>query len=331
MTPPKFHPRLPPPVRRGDRIGVAALSGPVDPERLARGTAALSDLGFEPVPAANLSCRRGLFAGSIRERLEGFHGLLADPTVAAVVFARGGHGLLPLLPHLDWGLLASRPRAFVGYSDVTPLLLAITRRLGWVTFHGPMVAVELARGLSREEEGSFLGALAGRLPRELPLGGAEGGEAVEGPLLGGCLSLLTATLGTPWAAELEGALLFWEDTGEPLYRIDRMLTHLELSHTLSRIRGMVMGHVAPPAEDPVESTHEPRRHEPFGLDAVRRLAAPRGWPIAWGLPAGHEAPNLTVPLGWRVRLEPSVPRLILLGPPREPGAQEPGRAVLEDL
>lgn len=300
-------PQLPPPVKPGDRVGVAALSGPLDPQRLERGLTALAALGFEPAPAANLEARQGLFAGSTQERLDAFHRLLADPTVDAIVFARGGHGVLPLLPHLDWRLLGSRPRAFVGYSDVTPLLLAITRRLGWVTFHGPMVAVDLARGLTVEEEESFVGALAGRLPSQLPLAGADGQETVEGPLLGGCLSMLVSTLGTPFAPVLEGALLFWEDTGEPVYRLDRMLTHLDLSNTLSQVRGMVIGHVDSPDGDGGSEGW---------LSSARRLAAPLGqrrrWPVGWGLPAGHQIANRTLPLGWPARLEPTVPRLTLL-------------------
>lgn len=298
--------RLPPPVRPGDRIGVAALSGPVDPERLERGLTTLAALGFEPVPASNLGSRCGLFAGSEEERLRAFHELAADPSLKAIIFARGGWGLLPLLPHLDWALLAARPRAWVGYSDVVPFLLEAVRRLGLATFHGPMVAADLARGLTAEEEESFLGALAGDFPRVIPLAGAEGEGTVEGPLLGGCLSLLVSTLGTPWAADLEGALLFWEDVGEPAYRIDRMLTHMALSNTLGGIRGMIVGQVEAPEGEGAGGSW---------LERVRGLTAPapggQTWPFAWGLAAGHRAVNLTLPLGLPARLEPVARRLVL--------------------
>lgn len=283
--------RLPPPVRSGDRVGVAALSGPVDPDRLDRGLAALERLGFEPVPAANLRSRHAFFAGSDDERLAGFHELAADPSVRAVLFARGGHGVLRLLPRIDWDLLARHPRAYVGYSDLTPFLLAVVRRLRLVAFHGPMASADLARGLTGPEESSFLDALAGRVARSLPVAGWLRRAAAEGPLLGGCLSLLASIQGTPWAPDLAGAILFWEDVDEPGYRLDRMLTHLGLSGNLAGIRGMAIGHCRP--SDGGE----------FGPWLAEALAG-YGWPVAWGIEAGHEAPNLTLPLGAPARLDP---------------------------
>jgi len=296
---------LPPPVGAGDRVGVAALSGPVEPERLARGLAALERLGFEPAPAANLRSRHGLFAGSDDQRLAAFHALAGDPSVKAIVFARGGHGVLRLLPRIDWGLLARHPRAYVGYSDLTPFLLAVVQRLGLVAFHGPMAAADLARGLDEREERSLLDALAGRIERSLPLAGWLREGAAEGPLLGGCLSLLTAVQGTPWAPRLDGAILFWEDVEEPLYRLDRMLTHLELSGSLRAVRGMVIGHCRPTdtgSEDPSEPS--------WRLRLAEVLAGHR-WPVAFGLESGHRAPNLTLPVGVPARLDPAAGALVI--------------------
>lgn len=294
--------RLPPPVNSGDRVGVAALSGPVDPGRLGRGLAALERLGFEPVPAANLRSRHGLFAGPDDERLAAFHALAGDPTVRAIVFARGGHGVLRLLPRIDWDLLARHPRAYVGYSDLTPFLLAVVRRLGLVAFHGPMAAADLARGLAEPEERSFLDALAGGIGRALPVAGWLREGPAEGPLLGGCLSLLASVQGTPWAPDLTGAVLFWEDLEEPRYRLDRMLTHLGLSGSLAAIRGMVIGHCRPTDTDPAE---------PGGGPWLADALAGHGWPVAWGLQAGHEAPNLTLPLGAPARLDPTIGALVV--------------------
>lgn len=289
---------LPPPAGPGDRVGVAALSGPVNPARLEAGLAALRRLGFEPVLAANLHSRDGLFAGGDAERLAAFHQLAADPALAAIFFARGGHGLLRVLPAIDWELLRRRPRAYVGYSDLTPFLLEATRRLGLVTFHGPMVAADLARGLNPEEEASLIDALAGRYPAVQPfsrwLREPASGE-VRGPLLGGCLSLLTSTLGTPFAVDLAGAVVFWEDTGEPPYRIDRMLTHLGLSGTLASIAGMIVGHLGDgqrPGEEPADWPA-----------LVGGNVAGFPWPLAWGLESGHVPPNRTLPLGLLARLD----------------------------
>ena len=298
-SPARLVPRLPPPVRPGDRVGVAALSGPADGQRLEAGLDALAGLGFEPVPAANLRRRDGLFAGGDDERLQGFHDLAADPEIAAILFLRGGYGLLRLLPRLDWELVARRPRAYVGYSDLTPFLLEAVRRTGVVAFHGPMVAADLARGLDAGEEASLLAALAGELPRELPVSLAEEDRqrpAVGGPLLGGCLSMLTSTLGTPYAPDFDGAVVFVEDVAEPLYRLDRMLTHLKLSGRLTAIRAMIFGHLGcldAPHPDPAAC-----------VAPLRQGLAEFPWPVAWGLAAGHGSPNHTLPLGLPCRLDP---------------------------
>jgi muramoyltetrapeptide carboxypeptidase len=300
---PEQAPRLPPPAGPGDRVGVAALSGPVDPGRLERGLEALRAAGFEPVLAANAYSREGFFAGGDAERLAAFHRLAADADLPAILFTRGGHGALRVLPGIDWELLRRRPRAYVGYSDLTPFLLAVVRRLGVVAFHGPLVGGELARGLTAAERESLLGALAGRFPAAVPLGGwlrggGAAGPLAAGPLLGGCLSLLTATLGTGWFPDLSGALLFWEEVNEPLYRIDRMLTHLGLSGNLDQIGGMILGHLdaSPATGSPAEDAAGARE---LIMDSLRRYS----WPLAWGLDSGHRRPNLTLPLGLPARLE----------------------------
>jgi muramoyltetrapeptide carboxypeptidase len=309
---------LPPPAGPGDRVGIAALSGPVDPARLEAGLAALQRLGFEPVLADNVLAREGLFAGGDAERLAAFHRLAAASNLPVIFFARGGHGLLRVLPGIDWDLLRRRPRAYVGYSDLTPFLLEVVRRLGLVAFHGPMPATDLARGLTPEEEGSLLGALAGRYPTAQPVrgwlrgsddsgGGSGSGGAVEGPLLGGCLSLLVATLGTPFAPDLERALVFWEDLNEAPYRVDRMLTHLRLSGNLANIAGMIVGHLGEHLGPDGESLDGPALLNAFLGDSLAGFS----WPLAWGLESGHLAPNLTLPLGLPARLEGDNCRLVL--------------------
>jgi muramoyltetrapeptide carboxypeptidase len=303
--------RLPPPAGPGDRVGVAALSGPVAPERLEQGLAALRGLGFEPVLADNAASREGMFAGGDAERLAAFHRLAADKDLPAILFTRGGHGLLRVLPGIDWELLGRRPRAYVGYSDLTPLLLAVVRRLGLAAFHGPLVGGELARGLTGGERDSLLGALGGRYPIEVPLGGWLREGAAAGPLLGGCLSLLTATLGTAWFPELSGAVLFLEDVNEPPYKIDRMLTHLALSGRLDRIGGMIIGHLdgsdgGNDGDDGTDAKHRARPAGDVGRAGVELIADNLRnfrWPLAWGLDSGHRSPNLTLPLGLPARLE----------------------------
>lgn len=305
---------LPPPLLPGDRVGVAALSGKVDPARLEDGLEALAAAGYEPVQATNLRARCGLFAGSDEERLDAFHQLAADDSVNAIIFARGGSGVLRVLPGIDWRLLARRPRAYVGYSDLTPFLMQVIARLGLVTFHGPMVAADFARGLSAAEQESFTQALGGDLPVDLTLRTEASPDSgtVEGPLLGGCLTMLAATLGTPYAPDLSGALLFLEDVGEPLYRFDRMLTHLRLSGSLAHLKAVIAGHLEGEGGDPQAAASSE-----VLLDQLRREAHGFPWPLAWGLAAGHDRPNLTLPLGLWARLDPAAGRLTI-EPPANP-------------
>jgi muramoyltetrapeptide carboxypeptidase len=267
---------------------------------LLRGLSALRDLGYEPVSASNLNSRHGILAGPDDERVAAFHDLIADDSLAAVVFARGGHGLLRVLPQLDWDLIARRPRAWVGYSDLTPFLLQIVERTNLVAFHGPMLGAELARGLDATEAASFDAALTQQTPLRYPLRWLRQADA-EGPILGGCLSLLTAVLGTEWATSFEDALLFIEDVNEPLHRVDRMLTHLRLSGTLAGVRGVIAGHFGEGWEQAI------RDNGSAGSETGGATAAPAAWhretvlvppgPIATGLPCGHGIPNLTLPLG----------------------------------
>jgi len=292
----------PPPVRPGDRVGVAAISGAVDPERLVQGLGALRALGFDPVVAENVELREGGHAGSDEARLRGLHDLAADPSLTAIFFARGGYGALRVLPQIDWELMARTPRAYVGYSDLTPFLQQVNLRLGIAAFHGPMIAGDFARGMTADEDESLLRALGGGPIRELELTGAHGTEAVTAPLVGGCLSLLTAVQGTPYAPEVDGAILFWEDVNEPLYRLDRMLTHLRLSGNLARIRGMVVG-------ETVVSDAEEVGNDAFEA-MLRSLSEEYGWPVGWGLPSGHGCPNMTLPLGLRATLDPLSQRLL---------------------
>lgn len=283
---------------------MAALSGPVDPDRLARGLAALRALGFEPVAASNLHARSRLFAGDDAERLAAFHELIADPSLRAVFFARGGHGLLRVLPDIDWSLVGARPLAWVGYSDVTPLLLQIVQRFGWTTFHGPLVAADMARGLSGEESASLLAALAGET-QSVPFAGRLRRGEGEGVLLGGCLSMLTATLGTPFFPDLEESLLFWEETNEPLYRVDRMLTHLRVSGSLDRVKGMVVGSCSCTDSQPGDEAVD------AWLASAAEVAAALPGPSVWGVPAGHERPNWTLPLGRPARISSDEPFLVV--------------------
>lgn len=282
----------PPRLRPGDAIGVAAVSGPVDQEKLERGINRLRAMGYEVVEAPNLRARGGLFAGTDQQRASGYRLLLRDPRVHAIVFARGGYGCLRVLPHLDADEFRSNSKIHLGASDLTALFAFLDRHGPLVTFYGPMVAVEIAA----EDGLDWEGVLAGE-----PIAGHRFGHGEilapgrgEGRLIGGCLSLVASLAGTPEALCGNGAVLFWEDTGEAIYRIDRMLTQLERSGTFDHLQGMVIGSVIPDArEDSAKRIWE------YLCDRFSR--AP--FPVALGLPAGHLPRPRTLPLGTRVRLD----------------------------
>ncbi|MDX1382272.1 MAG: LD-carboxypeptidase [Thermoanaerobaculia bacterium] len=295
-----------PTLARGATLGVAALSSRPDLDRLQRGMQALEGLGYRVRRAANLEAASDNFAGDDDTRLAAFHELATDDEVDAVFFARGGHGVLRLLERIDWPTIAAHPKPYVGYSDLTPLLLQLLQRCDMVSFHGPFVAGEIGDGLTPTERDSLFGALENRgearLPCSFPEAARERG-AVEGRLVGGCLSLLVSLLGTPYFPDLAGSILFLEDVNEPYHRIDRMLTHLRLSGRLTGVKGMILGHL-----EAVDGAARGRRSSPQAFAEELEVIAP----VAWGLAVGHARPNLTLPVGGMARLDPERSELVLL-------------------
>ena len=269
----------------------------MDPAALDKGVAELEALGFRVRRAEGALHRRGFTAGPLATRLAGLRDLFADSDVKGIFCARGGAGAASLLPALDAEWFRARPKVFVGYSDIT-LLHLFLNRLGLVTFHGPMVAKDLAE--HAYDRDSLLGAITGegepyRSDAEdlLPL---HGGEA-EGRLRGGCLSLLAGAAGTPWALDTAGedTILFVEDVDEPPYRIDRMLRQLRYSGALAGVRGIVFGDM---------KGCSPRIEADYTLeDVVKEALEGLDVPLALGLSSGHgSGPNVTLPFGVRARL-----------------------------
>lgn len=287
-------------LRSGDLVGVAAPAGPVDEARLQRGKSELERLGFAVRVAEGVLDRRGFTAGTVEGRLRQLHALWADPDVAAIVCARGGAGTIQLLPGLDRGLLARNPKVLVGYSDITLLHLEM-ERLGLTSLHGPMAARELADGEEAYDRTSLWHALTGEGapyatgPDDL-VALADGTS--EGVLRGGCLSMLAATGGTPWAPRRleEPAILFLEDVDEKPYRVDRLLRQLRAAGMLEGVKGVVFGDMKGCA---------PGIDDDYALeDVLREALAGLDVPVAIGVSSGHTPhPNVTLPLGVRARLE----------------------------
>jgi muramoyltetrapeptide carboxypeptidase len=292
---------MPPPLkpsalRPGDAIRILSLSSPVQEARFDRGCEELARLGYKPsFDRASILARDGFFAGSAAERLAALKQALSDPAVRAVFFTRGGYGVNYLLD--EQSIAPSAPKILLGYSDVTSLQIFLWQKFGLVTLYGPMVASGFDKGAS---QGYDLDSLT-RALTETKQGWSVGlhGESFvpgsgEGILLGGCLTLLETTLGTPWELDTRGAILVLEDRGMKPWQVDRALMHLKQAGKFRGIRGIILGDF--PECDGPEGSETVR-------DVARRILGRLDVPVVWGVPIGHTSrPMLTIPLGVRAEL-----------------------------
>jgi muramoyltetrapeptide carboxypeptidase len=285
---------LPAPLKPGARVGVMAPAGPCDPATVQAGLEFLRAQGFDAVPAPNVALRTSYVAGSDVERLAGVVALL-DEGVEALLAARGGYGMMRLLPEIPWKRLAAWEGWVVGFSDITALHAGLATRFPRATLHAPMVA-----SLGDDPGGAELlvSWLSGRGPRRLfevsPARVARPGMA-RGVSVGGTLSLLAALVGTAFEPDYSGAVLFLEDVNEPVYRLDRLLTQLRLSSRLAEVKAVVSGRLA-----------RCGRGEPGWRERWRTLLLEAVSPdavVVEGLPFGHGGANVPFPLGVEVEVD----------------------------
>jgi muramoyltetrapeptide carboxypeptidase len=300
-------------------VALVAPAGPLlERDDLTRAVALCRALDYDPVLAPHAGGRNGYFSGTDEERLADLNGAFRDPSIDAVWCIRGGYGVTRILDEVDFGALASRPRAVIGYSDITALLAGVTRGAGLVAFHAPAARAPMpafsrrhfARVLTAAEPAGVLEPLPlpadVLVPRENRLVTVRGGVA-EGPLAGGNLSLLQCLVGTRFFPDLDGALLVLEDVNEDLYRIDRMLAHLRMAGALAGIRGVLIGRFTGLERHTGDGA--------LGLDEVlEHYFGPLGVPVAHGLPIGHIDDQWTIPLGVRARFDADAGALELLEP-----------------
>jgi muramoyltetrapeptide carboxypeptidase len=296
-------------IRAGDTVGVVAPAGVVDAERLQRGVRILEGWGLEVVTGDAVLARSAYLAGSDEARQRDLQRALDDPGMRAVFAARGGYGSQRLVPGIDLAGFRRAPKPVVGFSDLTALLSAMVEA-GTIGFHGPMVASDLAAGLtprSLEHLRRLLTDPDYRFELEVPVGVRPG--RARGRLVGGCLSVFVTLLGTPWMPDTRRAVLFLEDVHEWPYRLDRLLTHLRQAGLLDDLAGLVFGTMAAcRPQDGVDA-----------LDVARELFADAPYPVGFGLAAGHHASgdgieNLALPLGAVVELDCTRGRLRALEP-----------------
>lgn len=301
----------------GSRVGLVAPAGPLlERDDLTRAQELCRALGYEPVLGRNAHSRHGYLAGTDDQRLADLNGVLQDRNIDAVWCIRGGYGALRLLDRVDYDAIARRPKAILGFSDITALLNAVTRVTGVVTYHGPVARAPMSAFSRRHFQRVLTSTeVPGRLdrlpspadvlvPQEHRIVTLVGGTA-EGPLAGGNLSLLHCLIGTPYFPILDQAILFLEDVGEDLYNVDRMLAHLRLVGALQKLAGIAVGRFT--------ELDRASRDGAFGFDEVlATYFEPLGVPVAYGFPIGHIESQWTLPLGIRARLNADAGELELL-------------------
>ncbi len=295
----------PRPLKKGATIGVVAPAGCVDEQSLKAGVDAIRACGYKVELSENISGRKGYLAGSGKQRALDLETFFGRRDIDAIFCARGGFGSVQILPLLKLPF-ARHAKIFVGYSDITILLNWFLQAHRMVTFHGPMVAMDFAKGLNERSLGHFWGMLTGeRTTCTFDLGTVIRPGAAVAPMMGGCLSILLTTLATPYEIDTRGKLLFLEDVGEKPYRIERMLTQLKMAGKLDDLAGVVCGDFAD--------------CEGEGGRDIRQILAEifydAKYPVVMGLAAGHGQQNLLLPFGVDMALNTTAATLSIVDSP----------------
>ncbi|MDH3604923.1 MAG: LD-carboxypeptidase [Candidatus Tectomicrobia bacterium] len=285
----------PPALREGDCIGLAAPASPIKRELFFEGVEIIQSLGFRVHYTPRIFDVKRYLAGADSDRAAELHDLFINPDIQAIFCCRGGYGSQRLIAHLNPAIIIAHPKIFLGYSDLTSLLLYFYSRCRLVTFHGPAVAGDLHRGIEDAVLRQLKGVLTGdeavmQAPDHHPasLTVIRPGEAA-GRLIGGCLSLFVCSIGTPFQPDLHDTILFLEDRNERFYAIDRMLTYLKLCGAFEGVRGIVFGRIDPMPAD--------RDHPYDVVDVIADVLSDLNIPILYGFPAGHCPQALTLPFG----------------------------------
>jgi muramoyltetrapeptide carboxypeptidase len=315
-------PIKPPRLNYGDTVGIIApASAPPDPKAIDRSVEAIERLGFKPQLAANVRKRLGFLAGSDRERAADLMKMFLDRRVNAILCVRGGYGTARLLPLLDYEKILANPKIFIGYSDITSLHFAFLVKANLITFHGPMLNSDFIKDdLPDFTLHSFLRTLmepkaAGSIRKGLSVGSAgkkpqsrvkssdisilHSGKT-SGQLIGGNLSILCATLATPYQPNFKNRILFLEDLDEVPFRFDRMLTHLLNAGLLQQVAGVAIGTNKNCIDPKAKGCEEYRQTME---DVFKERLAPLKVPVVLGLPFGHVPMNATLPVGIRATLD----------------------------
>jgi muramoyltetrapeptide carboxypeptidase len=297
----------PPRLHAGARVALIAPAGPVTEARVAASAARCESMGLVPVIGTNAHLRNGYLAGDDAARARDVMWAFTDPHIDAVWALRGGYGTMRLSSHLDFDMIAAARKPYIGFSDNTFIHLMLARR-GVVSYHAPHPGAEFPR----ESEAAFMHVMFGDEPAGmLPLRAEDfvprtiAPGFADGILVGGNLSLLAAACGTPAQMRAHGCIVFIEDVGEPVYRLDRCFAQLDMAGSLEGVRGFAFGRFS---ETPPENTDQ----EVFAL--LTEVAARYEVPAVANFPIGHIEHNWTIPIGVRAALDADACTLNLLEP-----------------
>lgn len=281
-------------LQKGDTIGIAASASPFDRNEFKKGVKAIETMGFSVYHRDDIFDQTRYLAGSDKRRAEELHELFKSPKIKAIMFARGGYGSQRIIPLLDPKLICNHPKPVIGFSDVTALLTFLRQECGSPTFYGPVVS-SFAKECDSITKEYLHAALTTSGPLgEIPVGSAivlKAGRA-EGALVGGCLSLINSSMGTPYELKTEGSVLFIEEIGEKVYVLDRMLTQLKNAGKFSDVKGIVFGSII---------TQQGEPHDVHAM--IKDVFSDFAGPIVVDYPAGHTKTFVTLPLGAQCEID----------------------------
>ncbi|WP_027633523.1 S66 peptidase family protein [Clostridium hydrogeniformans] len=289
---------IPKRIKLGDTIGILAPASAEDSIKIDEKLNSLEKLGFKIKKASHIYDKYGYLAGRDEDRASDFMDMFLDKDVNMIMCLRGGYGSMRMLPLIDFNKLKSCNKIFIGYSDITPILNTLYSKLGLVSFHGPMATTDLTDTFTLESLFNTLIHGVGSYdicnPSHIPLY-SYGSSNTEGILVGGNLSLICSTLGTPYEIDTTNKILFMEEVSEDIYIIDRMLCQLKLSGKLNKCRGFILGQFKDciPSKEASFQLDEIFYHHIFSLNK----------PVLWNFMSGHDNPKLTLPIGAKVRLD----------------------------
>jgi len=291
MTQGRKKPIVPPALKRGDVIGVVAPAGPFDRSKLQAGINILKSMGFKPFVPEGIFQKQDYLAGSDAHRADIVNRLFENDSVKAIICARGGFGSIRILSMINRESVRSNPKIFIGFSDITALHAFLYKRCGLVSFHGPMAAT-IADNCEKTRGALFEAVASGKKLRVRPDNGRTiyPGTA-KGPVFGGNMATLCHLIGTDFFPDLSGHILVLEDTDEPLYKIDRMMTQMEFAGVLSNVAGVVLGSFT--------NCGDTKKVDML----FEHLFKGRDIPVLSGFPIGHGKSNITIPLGIKATID----------------------------